>query len=90
MANYSSVTLAVLDTWTNTAQGIITLIVLFVLIVPTYLLSHLVDSAEHGMLSSRANALCIGILLIFTLLFSAVLAFFTGAKRHEILGASAA
>jgi len=32
----------------------------------------------------------IGLLLIFTLVFSAVLSLFTQAKRHEIFGAAAA
>jgi hypothetical protein len=32
----------------------------------------------------------IGVLLIFTLVFSAVLSLFTQAKRHEIFGAAAA
>jgi len=32
----------------------------------------------------------IGVLLVFTLVFSAVLSLFTKAKRHEIFGAAAA
>jgi len=65
------------------------LMILFLLIVPTYTLFHLVNAAG-GQLSSREGSVCIGVLLVFTLLFSAVLSLFTSAKRHEILGAAAA
>lgn len=71
------------------AVGIITLMILFLLIVPIYLLYHIV-SREDGNLSGRSNAICIGVLLLFTLTFSAIMSLFTRAKRHEILGAAAA
>jgi hypothetical protein len=35
------------------------------------------------------DAVCIGILLVSTLVFSSVLSMFTKAKRHEILSAAA-
>ena len=38
----------------------------------------------------RTNAICIGVLLIGTLAFSAAVSLFTSARRHEILAASAA
>jgi hypothetical protein len=60
--------------------------ILALLIIPIYLLYHLADGVE----SPRSNAICIGILLTFTLFFSACLALFTKAKRHEILAAAAA
>lgn len=69
--------------------AIITLMILFLLIVPIYLLFHLVEHS-HGFIGGKANAVCIGILLIFTLVFSAVMSLFTTAKKHEILGAAAA
>ena len=59
------------------------------LIVPTYLLYNLVKDRD-GKLDSHVTAVCIGILLVCTLLFSGVLSLFTRAKRHEILGAAAA
>ncbi|RFU26608.1 hypothetical protein B7463_g9724, partial [Scytalidium lignicola] len=40
--------------------------------------------------ANTSNAICMGILLVATLLFSAALALFTKAKRHELLGAAAA
>ena len=43
-----------------------------------------------GKLDDHATGVCIAILLVCTLLFSAVLSVFTRAKRHEILGAAAA
>jgi hypothetical protein len=72
------------------ALFIVTSMVLFVLIVPTYLLFHLASKAEGGLLTARATATCIGVLLLFTLFFSTVLSLFTAAKRHEILAAAAA
>jgi hypothetical protein len=68
------------------AITIITLMILVLLVVPIYILFHLVD----GNNSSRTYSICIGVLLISTLAFSAVLSLFTRARRHEILGAAAA
>jgi hypothetical protein len=59
------------------------------LILPVYALYH-VSSAFGTLNTNTSNATCVGILLVATLLFSAVLALFTKARRHEILGASAA
>lgn len=71
------------------ASLVITLGIVALLIVPIYLLYNLV-SHTNGTLDRSATAVCIGVLLVFTLLFSAVLSLFTRAKRHEILGAAAA
>ncbi|KAF2230438.1 hypothetical protein EV356DRAFT_536371 [Viridothelium virens] len=68
------------------ASGIIILAILILLIVPIYILFHLITDVK----TDRSYAICIGILVIFTLSFSAVLSLFTRAKRHEILGAAAA
>ncbi|KAI9711810.1 MAG: hypothetical protein M1820_001955 [Bogoriella megaspora] len=70
----------------NVATGLIICAILILLIIPIYLLYHLV--ADVGTRQSYAS--CIGILLVFTLAFSAVLSLFTRARRHEILGAAAA
>jgi hypothetical protein len=67
-------------------NAIILIMILFLLIVPIYLLYHLVTTLKSG----RADADCLGVLLISTLAFSAVLSIFTRAKRHEILGSAAA
>ncbi|KAK5728588.1 hypothetical protein LTR15_001725 [Elasticomyces elasticus] len=69
--------------------AIVTAVILFLLIVPIYLLFHLIGGPREAM-SPHANAVCIGILLVFTLLFSAAMSLFTSAKKHEILGAAAA
>lgn len=69
------------------AAAIITFVILVLLVVPTYVLYHLTNDIDQG---SRTTALCIGVLLIFTLAFSAVLSLFTRARRHEILAAAAA
>lgn len=69
------------------AAGIITFMILVLLVVPTYVLYHLTNDVGQG---SQTTALCIGVLLIFTLAFSAALSLFTRARRHEILGAAAA
>lgn len=68
---------------------IITLMILVLLVLPIWLLYRLVNSTG-GELDGDATAICIGILLVFTLAFSAVLSLFTRARRHEILGAAAA
>ncbi|KAH7330214.1 hypothetical protein BKA65DRAFT_565359 [Rhexocercosporidium sp. MPI-PUGE-AT-0058] len=63
--------------------------VLALLVVPVYALYH-VGSSYNEANANRSNAICMGILLVATLLFSAALALFTKAKRHELLGAAAA
>lgn len=59
------------------------------LVLPTYLLYHLVERNE-GKLTSRASGIYMTILLAFTLAFTAIMSYFTKARRHEILGAAAA
>jgi hypothetical protein len=71
------------------ASSLITLMITALLIVPIYLLYSLVKD-EDGKLDGHTAGICITILLVCTLLFSAVLSLFTRAKRHEILGAAAA
>lgn len=63
---------------------------LTLLIVPIYVLWHLINGVDTPTPDPRAYALCIGILLVFTLASSAVLSLFTRAKRHEILASAAA
>jgi len=67
-------------------NSILTLLILTLLIVPIYVLYHMVNDIG----TDRAYIISIGILLVFTLAFSAVLSLFTKAKRHEILAAAAA
>jgi len=64
---------------------IITAMILALLIVPIYILSRLITNPNNR----QMDAICIGVLLVSTLAFSAVLSFFTRAKRHEVLGAAA-
>lgn len=64
---------------------IITSIILLLLVVPIWLLYHLSVTLNV----QRSNIVCIGVLLVSTLIFSAVLSLFTKARRHEILAASA-
>ena len=72
------------------ASAIITLMVLVLLVVPIYLLYHLINEVGYGNADGKIYATCLGILLVSTLAFSAVLCLFTRAKRHEILAAAAA
>lgn len=65
--------------------AIITLMILILLVIPIYILYHLIR-----LRSERSYALCVGVMVIFTLAFSAVLSLFTRARRHEILAAAAA
>jgi hypothetical protein len=68
------------------SNGILTVLILALLVIPVYILYHLVTDIG----TPRAYKICIGTLLLFTLAFSAVLSLFTRAKRHEILAAAAA
>jgi hypothetical protein len=65
---------------------IITTAIISLLILPVYILW------DINVLSSPSPSVPVtmGVLLVFTLVFSAVLSFFTKAKRLEILGAAAA
>lgn len=74
----------------NLASSIITLMVLILLVVPICLLYHLINEIGQGNGDGKIYATCLGILLVSTLAFSAVLCLFTRAKRHEILAAAAA
>jgi ABC-type transport system involved in cytochrome bd biosynthesis fused ATPase/permease subunit len=65
--------------------AIITVMILVLLVIPIYIMYQLVHGGNN-----RTDAICIGVLMVFTLAFSAVLSLFTRAKRHEILGAAAA
>lgn len=63
--------------------------IVFMLVVPTYLEYHVIVS-NHGFINGRETAICIGILLVFTCTFAAIMSGCTRAKRHEILGGVAA
>ena len=84
---------------------IMLLMILILLVVPIYVLYELTNTDD----SPRTNMVCIGVMLVFTLSFSACISLFTsksanaelgkerkltrpvaGARRHEILAASAA
>jgi hypothetical protein len=54
--------------------GIMVSMILALLVIPVYLLYRLTKGIE----TTRSNATCIGILLVFTLLFSACISMFTG------------
>ena len=69
---------------------LITLMILLLLVLPIYVLYELSDRGEEKGGSSRRDLECIGVLLVFTLAFSACISLFTRARRHEILAASAA
>lgn len=71
------------------ASAIITAIVIGLLIVPIFLLYNMAKDNKN-VLDDHSTGAYIGILLVSTLLFSVVLSLFTMAKKHEILGASAA
>ena len=68
------------------AMLIVLLMILVLLVVPIYILNHLTENDRNP----HANSQCVGVLLVFTLAFSACISLFTRAGRHEILAASAA
>ncbi|KAI9815762.1 MAG: hypothetical protein M1827_002158 [Pycnora praestabilis] len=59
------------------------ILILLLLVLPVYILYQLSTEANRTFVS-------VGLMLVFTLLFSIVLSVFTKAKRQEILAASAA
>lgn len=61
-------------------------LILSLVSIPSLLLYFL---AKHGIASQRSETLRIGTILIFTLIFSAILSLMTCARRHEILAAAA-
>ena len=63
---------------------IITTIVLALLMVPIWLLYRF---SVKGIIATSSDT--IGVVLVFTLVFSAALSAFTKARRHEIVAASA-
>ena len=63
---------------------IITIIVLILLMVPIWMLHRL---ANKGTIAN--NQQVVGIIIVPTLIFAAVLSTFTKAQRHELLAASA-
>lgn len=63
---------------------LITILILFLLMVPIWLLYH---SAVHGTIGQTTDTIVL--ILAFTLIFSATVSAFTKAKRHEIVAASA-
>ena len=64
---------------------IITMIILVLLVVPIWVLFYLTIILD----GNNTETICIGVLLISTLIFSSVLSLFTRARRHEILAAAA-
>ncbi|ESZ92783.1 hypothetical protein SBOR_6840 [Sclerotinia borealis F-4128] len=70
------------DTFITT---LLVLVLLILLILPVFLLYRLTE--HHNI--NLTYTVSIGVLLVFTLVFSAVLSLFTQAKRHEIFGAAA-
>jgi len=75
------------------ASLVITMVIVALLIIPIYLLYTLNKASSRSDEQSRdrdTTGTCMGILLVFSLLFSAILSVFTSAKRHEVLGAAAA
>ncbi|KAM3066685.1 hypothetical protein ACMFMG_002395 [Clarireedia jacksonii] len=65
--------------------SLLVLILLLLLILPVFILYRL--TAHHNL--DITYTVSIGVLLVFTLIFSAVLSLFTQARRHEIFGAAA-
>ena len=65
---------------------VITAMVLALLIIPVYILWHLMGAIQSG----KDTAIIIGILLVFTLTFSGALSLLTRAQRHEVLASAAA
>jgi hypothetical protein len=61
------------------------MVLLCLLILPVFILYNFTIVNELDVTYTSS----IGVILVFTLVFSAVLSLFTQAKRHEIFGAAA-
>ena len=70
--------------------AILTTIAIGFMLIGPISLEYFMVIKSHGLMGNRPNAIYIGILLVFTLTFSAFMSCFTKARRHEILGAAAA
>ncbi|CAG8971605.1 hypothetical protein HYALB_00007998 [Hymenoscyphus albidus] len=66
--------------------AIFTIVLLCLLVVPIFLLNRLTSVGDMDVTHTTS----IMVLLVFSLIFSAVMSLFTQAKRHEIFAASAA
>ena len=77
----------------NTLVGcLITVIIFILLVVPVILMYKLSSSTPDGkaIVTPRQMLNSIGVLLVFTLLFSAAISLVTRAARHELFASSAA
>ena len=68
--------------------GIIITAVVFVLLVAPVVLMYCLTSNHHN--DPKAMFRAIGVLIVFTLLFSGAMSMLTKAKRHELFAAAAA
>jgi hypothetical protein len=66
--------------------GIFITLIIFALLILPVIAMYKLTSIGHG--NSTVNA--VGLLVVFTLLFSAAMSLLTKAKRHELFAASAA
>ena len=71
----------------DTLVGLIITLVIFVLLILPVVAMYRLTSLGHGNQHSTFQA--IGILMVFTLLFSGAMAALTKARRHELFAASA-
>ena len=68
--------------------GLIITVVIFILLVAPVVIMYSLTSNGHN--DSQSTFRAIGVLVVFTLLFSAAMSMLTKAKRHELFAAAAA
>ena len=77
----------------NTLVGcLITVIIFILLVVPVIIMYFLSSTTDDGkaIITPRQTLNAIGVLIVFTLLFSAAISLVTRAARHELFASSAA
>lgn len=72
----------------ETLIGVIITVVVFILLVCPVVIMYTLTSQSHNDPQSTFRA--IGVLVVFTLLFSAAMSMLTKARRHELFAAAAA
>lgn len=72
---------------------LITFVIFILLVIPVITMYHLTstsDSSRSAGANSKDTLNAVGVLIVFTLLFSAAMSILTKAARHELFAASAA
>lgn len=68
----------------------ITFVIFILLVIPVVTMYHLTSTSDSTSTNTQDTFNAVGVLIVFTLLFSAAMSLLTKAARHELFAASAA